>query len=856
MRGSCFVKKNSLLYSVFGLRLARNKYVPGNHNCQMDILIGQGSAILSNILSIKTINADMFHSLAGLTGALAVMLNFVERRVTEENALEDVMVAQITGTLSAIEAKLDDFHAMYSKKFCGIPYAKLWVIGAPLFGMGSKRILTQLKRLEADLSGDITLLDLQIQSNQAMALYEISGGHFLKQFREPDLKRFWTSNFGNDQRVPVPEFVKALTYEVSDTFYMNRDMSRLCEYAAGTISARDTIDALAFNGAVQDKRLDEWVSDIEGLVTVLVNAHSAEVTCMAQHRGHLVTASSDKTAKVFHLQPDSTPLLKTVLIGHTAVINDVSCENGYIATASDDSTVRVWNVMDGTLLKTIAHDAPVKAVFFAGHDTLVTATNTSTQNITVHDIKEDRVVTKLYGHVGGTTGISIVGSTVFTTGKDRAIKSWDISTGVQKQEIPHAHDKGIECVTADKLVATYAGNVLKVWSQNHNMDIVEYCQLSIGLKSYAKVHDMQIMDGKLYVIISDYVMSGRHTNNRLVVAEVKSAKVLHTLFLDTGNAKVHPTSLCVIEGGLYVGFSDGSMSWYTNLKYHGSSNMCRGIPTNFKDSLSPEKPLLAGGPHAMVAGKKGSKFLTVVPHNAKVVLPAPATFLYDSSECFYVGSHNAVYKVSYDGNINETIAVDGTVGSLFIYKETLYVQVFSPETRYAKYRKNKVLKFSSDRVASTVAQDVYSLDANICAFGNKLVYPGVNDGELGVFDMDEDASLPPIRYDDYATVTAIRSFGDDLWTVHGSLDVVVWKYMADGYIAQTQTMAMKTELSDLMVTETSVVAAMTDGTVAIHNKGELSTKTVKADHKSGPIALCGNASLGTELRVSYLLDQV
>jgi hypothetical protein len=338
-------------------------------------------------------------------------------------------------------------------------------------------------------------------------------------------------------------------------------MLLLCEYAPGTFSTSDTVDALAFSAAVQDKSVEEWVSDIKGLVTVLMNSHAAKVTCMTHHRGHLVTASAGQTAKVFHLQPDSTPLLKTVLIGHAGAINDVSCENGYISTATDDKTVKVWNVMDGALVKTIPHDALVKAVFFAGHETLVTATNASTQNVTVHDIARDKVVAMLYGHVGGSTGISIVGATVDTTGKDLAIKSWDISTGIQKQEISHAHDKGIERVTADNLMATYAGNVLKVWSQNRGMDIVEqYSQLLVGLKAYTKVHDIQIWDGKMFIIISDYIMSSRNTKNKLVIVRVRSAKVLHTMCMATASAKVHPTTQCVIGTCLYVGFNNGSFA--------------------------------------------------------------------------------------------------------------------------------------------------------------------------------------------------------------------------------------------------------------------------------------------------------
>lgn len=807
----------------------------------MDILIQQGNLVLKNVLSIKSVNADMFHALGGLTGALAVMLEFVEKRIKEDNPLDEVMAAQIRGTLANIGAKLDDFHKMYSREVCGIPYAKLWVVAAPLVGMGSKRILTQLRRLEADLSGDIALLDLQIQSNQAMALYEIAGGHFLKKFTDADLKNFWTSNFENDQRVPAREFADALAAETGLP-------AKACAYAATSVASAGGVDALAFNRAAAGLSLEEWASSVDGLVTTLVNASAGEVTCMTHHRGHLVTGSADKVAKVFHIRPDATPLLKTVLVGHTGPINDISCEGGLVATASDDATVKVWNIMDGTLLKTVEHDAPVNAVFFSGPGTLVTATNSSTQNVAVHDLETDRVSAKLYGHVGGTAGISVLGSKVFTAGTDRAIKSWDVETGVQTQEVRHAHAHAIECVTADRLLATYADTVLKVWTMNREGGIVELCSLNVGLKSYADVHGMQIRDGRLYVAISDFVMSGRHSNSRIVVVDVRSKKVLHTIRVDGESPSVHPTSICVIGDAVYAGLSDGGIRWYRDLEEVGASSIPKHAGAVLRSSLAPGRPLLAAASGSFVAGKTGSPDL-LVNGVRTATLPVPATSVHATPTKFYAGAENAVFSIARDGAVEKMCDVGGTVGSLFVRGGALYAQVFTPETRYAKYRKNKVVKVAHDGAVETIAQDVYSLDANICDFGGELVYPGVNDGELGVYDMEEGAALPPVKYS-MPTVTHIRSAGDELWTVHGGMDIAVWKYLPDGYLSHVRTITTDAEVADLAVSETAITIAYTDGTVEKRARDGGRGKTL-ANHKSGPVALAGPLALGVEMRLSF-----
>jgi hypothetical protein len=83
----------------------------------MDVLISQESGILSKILEIKSINSDMFHSLSGLTGFLAIMTSFVEKRVLQCNMIEDAMICQITGTLSTIDKSLNEFKIMYEKSY-------------------------------------------------------------------------------------------------------------------------------------------------------------------------------------------------------------------------------------------------------------------------------------------------------------------------------------------------------------------------------------------------------------------------------------------------------------------------------------------------------------------------------------------------------------------------------------------------------------------------------------------------------------------------------------------------------------------------------------------------------------------
>jgi len=351
----------------------------------MDVLISQGSGILSKILEIKSINSDMFHSLSGLTGALAIMTSFVEKRVLQGSTIEDAMISQITGTLSTIDKRLTEFQIMYEKKLCMVPYAKLWVTFGPLIGMGSSRILTQLKRLEGDLKGDIELLDLYMQSNQALSLFEISGEKFVTKFLSESLKQFWIENFEYEKRVSSFMFADALERSLC----IQNDVS---VYVVSQLAKMGEVDVGSVITAVGTSSLPFWISSMDGATSAIINAHSSEISCFEIHRNHLVSGSLDGIAKIFHVQSDGTPLLKTSLVGHARGINDISCEGVMIATASEDGSAKVWNMMNGGLLYSFDHGSPVKAVFFVGETKLVTATSKSCENVTVYDLDRDGIV--------------------------------------------------------------------------------------------------------------------------------------------------------------------------------------------------------------------------------------------------------------------------------------------------------------------------------------------------------------------------------------------------------------------------------------------------------------------------------
>jgi WD40 repeat protein len=847
----------------------------------MDVLLSQGSGILSKILEIKSINSDMFHSLSGLTGALALMTNFVEKRVLHGNMIEDAMISQITGTLSTIDKRLNEFKTMYEKTLCMVPYAKLWVTFGPLVGMGSSRILTQLKRLEGDLKGDIELLDLYLQSNQALSLFEISGEKFVNKFHSESLKKFWIDNFEYEKRVSTHMFADALERSLGI-------QTDVCAYVTSKIAKMGEVDVDTVIKAIGKSSLQMWIAGMDGATSAIINAHSSEITCLEIHRSHLISGSIDGIAKVFHVQRDGTPLLKTVLVGHTRGINDISCEGVMIATASDDGSAKVWNMMNGAVLFSFEHGSPVKAVFFSGGNKLVTATNKSCQNVTVYDLDRDGIVSaKLYGHVGGTTEICVFGDDVVTTGHDRSIKTWNVHTGSLGQEITRAQNGSIGRMATERYIVTNHGETIKIWDRsgadsNPPHFVKDLHTIQVGEKGYANVHDIHIENDVLYVLLSNYCNIG-FENSKVVLIDPKTSNIttefdIHT-YVEEGE---HCATICGSKDMIYIGTSKGRFIWFHKFMFKGSS--CMGLNTCVEKTSSfmnhvDERPLFCStrspsytNDHFLV-GKQGFPLVSVVTVEKSTKFktcwkvpfefPTNVTCVSEYNGTFLVGCTNAIYRVSlYSECIPKIIAAfEGVVGSMFEYKDNIYAHITVTDSKRLKYGKSRIIKFCKQGKLTVIARDVHSHECNISLFRNYLIYPRSNDGEICVYDIDEDVCRPPIKYHGGAAVTHIRTTSSEIWTVHGRMDIKVWvKEKSDITFTCKHDIALQTEVSDLFVSEDQnlkdvkcFTVAMLDGTVndfILHND-EL-TSRVYANHTSGNVSLVSGVSLGSEMRMSYI----
>jgi WD40 repeat protein len=127
--------------------------------------------------------------------------------------------------------------------------------------------------------------------------------------------------------------------------------------AGVTINSMLVIEHLIITGC-SDGHLR--VFTLSALPHCKIKAHQGYVNHMAQYKGVLYTASSDKTIKswdVFAKKPLFT------FHGHTDWVNSIAVTPKCLFSGSRDKTVKIWNIATGELLHTFTgHTESVRAI--------------------------------------------------------------------------------------------------------------------------------------------------------------------------------------------------------------------------------------------------------------------------------------------------------------------------------------------------------------------------------------------------------------------------------------------------------------------------------------------------------------
>jgi len=103
------------------------------------------------------------------------------------------------------------------------------------------------------------------------------------------------------------------------------------------------------------------------------HAKAVNSAAFSLHGRHIVTTSSDNTARVWPWPPQGGETT-IVLRGHSAPVRSAafSSDGRLVITASDDGTARIWQVSTGQPLETLrGHSGPVSIAAFNPDGSLV-----------------------------------------------------------------------------------------------------------------------------------------------------------------------------------------------------------------------------------------------------------------------------------------------------------------------------------------------------------------------------------------------------------------------------------------------------------------------------------------------------
>jgi len=286
-------------------------------------------------------------------------------------------------------------------------------------------------------------------------------GRLLPYEDEPAIRRF-TSSLAQAARKPWLRALQPGLHPPGTALV--RTLEGHSHWVRGVAVTRDGHSVTASD----DKTLKVW--DLEtGRELRTLEGHSSKVNGVAATRDgrRAISASNDKTLKVWDLETGRE--LRT-LQGHSGSVLGVavSPDGRHAVSASDDLTLRVWDLETGRNLRTLeGHSGWILAVAVSP-DGRRAVSASSDNTFKVWHLEDGRELPMLEGHTNWVTAVAASpdGRRTVSASRDKTLKVWDLQTGRELRSLEGHSDwvRGV-AVSPDGRCAVSASDDkwLKVW---------------------------------------------------------------------------------------------------------------------------------------------------------------------------------------------------------------------------------------------------------------------------------------------------------------------------------------------------------------------------------------------------------
>jgi WD40 repeat protein len=268
--------------------------------------------------------------------------------------------------------------------------------------------------------------------------------------------------------------------------FPDKGVSLLAAHSAPIFFLSFNADGSQFVTGGADNVVKVWSRDFTLLHTFYGHRDAIRAVIFHPQRQEVISASMDKTVRLWELTEDSRIILK-----HNQPIRDISFSpNGQkIATASQDKTIRIWQRQDGKLLNTLSgHTDWVNAVAWNPNgQQLVSASDDRTLRLWSVDGK---LLKTLRGHGDRILDVqwSPDGEFFASAGLDKSIRIWSKEGNLLQVLTEHQERvNGIHFSPDSKLLASASDDkTVRVWQRRKDN--------SFFLVSRLEPHDSWVTD--------------------------------------------------------------------------------------------------------------------------------------------------------------------------------------------------------------------------------------------------------------------------------------------------------------------------------------------------------------------------